>query len=66
MTKVFIIESECGWGQKVDEVKDFSAQEEAEAFVREYNSKHNPPGKTPEWYMFAKLEGRSMLEGMMR
>ena len=66
MVRVQIVESEAGWGQKVDEVKEFATQEEAEAFVRQYNATHNPPGPTPEWYMFAKLEGRSMLEGMMR
>lgn len=58
MTKVFIIESERGWGQKVDEVKEFPTPQEAEAFCREYNSKHNPPGDVaPDWYMYARMEG---------
>ena len=59
MTKVYIIESEAGWGQKVDEVKEFDTKEEAEQFCRDYNNKHNPPSnKTPSWYMYAKLEAR--------
>lgn len=52
--KVYIIESEAGWGQKVDEVKEFPSVEEAEAFCREYNSKNNLP-TTPDWYMYARL-----------
>ena len=66
-TKVLIIESESGWGQKVDEVKEFDTPEEAEQFVRKYNREHNPLcDEVPSWYMFATLAGRSPLEGMMR
>lgn len=50
--RVEIIESERGWGQKVDEVKFFDNFEEAEAFCRQYNSS-NPPGPAPDWYMQA-------------
>ena len=57
-TKVYIIESEAGWGQKVDEVKEFPSAQEAEMFCREYNRKYNPPGPTPEWYMYAHMEGK--------
>jgi len=64
MHKVFIIESESGWGQKVDEVKEFPTREEAEKFCRDYNNKHNPPGPTPEWYMYAHLDGQGY--GMLR
>jgi hypothetical protein len=64
-TKVYIIESERGWGQKVDEVMEFPTREEAEKYCREYNSKNNPPmAETPEWYMYAKLEGQEF--GMLR
>lgn len=57
-TKVLIIESERGWGQKVDEVKEFPDYAEAEKFCREYNSKHNPPmAMAPDWYMYARIEG---------
>lgn len=66
MVKVFIIESEAGWGQKVDEVKEFPTQEEAVAFVKEYNNKYNPPkAQTPDWYMYARLENDNGY-GMMR
>jgi hypothetical protein len=52
--KVLIIESERGWGQKVDEVREFATHEAAVAFCTEYNS-GNPPGPAPDWYMMAML-----------
>jgi hypothetical protein len=52
--KVNIIESEAGWGQKVDETKEFDTREEAEEFCREYNAKNNEE-KTPSWYMYAVI-----------
>lgn len=57
-TRVFIIESERGWGSKVDEVKEFDTPEEAAKFVKDYNDKYNPPrpGPAPDWYMIARLE----------
>jgi len=57
MTKVYIIESEAGWGQKVDEVKEFDTHEEAVEWATAYNDEHNPPGPTPSWYMYARVEG---------
>lgn len=48
-----IIESERGWGQKVDEVKEFDTPKERDDFVREYNSKL-PNGPAPDWYMMAE------------
>lgn len=57
MTRVLIIESERGWGQKIDEIKEFTTLEEAEAFVKQYNS-HNDQPTVPDWYMYAKIEGR--------
>lgn len=52
--RVEIIESERGWGQKVDEVKEFDTQEEAEEYVRSFNAENN---KTviPAWYMYARI-----------
>lgn len=52
--KVLIIESERGWGAKVDEVKEFDTKELAEAFIKEYNSK-NTEDTVPDWYMYARL-----------
>jgi hypothetical protein len=56
MVKVLIIESERGWGQRVDEVREFSTREEAEEFVKEYNSHNNLP-YVPDWYMRAEIAG---------
>ncbi|MGD9381595.1 MAG: hypothetical protein PVI03_04050 [Candidatus Thorarchaeota archaeon] len=56
MTKVYIIESERGWGQKVDEVKEFETREEAVAFCKDFN-KDNNQFPVPDWYMVAKIEG---------
>lgn len=58
--KVFIIESEAGWGSKIDEVIDFPTLEAAKEFVETYNRKHNPgmyeiPWDVPNWYMIAQL-----------
>ena len=65
--KVLIIESERGWGQRVDEEKEFQTREEAEAFCREYNDKHNPPlAETPNWYMYARLEDQPHFTPMLR
>ncbi len=52
--KVYIIESERGWGQKIDEVKEFDTLELAETFVTEYNS-HNTEETVPDWYMRAEV-----------
>lgn len=58
-TSVQIIESEAGWGQRVDQTLKFDSYEEAEKYVREYNTKHNPVRNfTPDWYMYAHLEGQ--------
>ena len=66
MTKVYIIESERGWGQRVEEVLEFDTPEEAEAYTRCYNNEHNPPAtQTPEWYMYAHMEGQKEY-GMLR
>jgi len=66
VTKVHIIESERGWGQKIDEVKEFPTYDEAVAFVKDYNNRYNPPDvETPDWYMYARLADDQSF-GMMR
>lgn len=67
MTKVYIIESELGWGKSVEEVLEFDTEEEAEKFCREYNRKYNPPDidVVPDWYMYAEMEGQKEY-GMLR
>lgn len=61
--KVHIIESESGWGQKVEETLRFPTREEAIKYCENYNTKYNPPGPTPSWYMYARIDGES---GMRR
>jgi hypothetical protein len=51
--RVDIIESERGWGRKVDEQKFFDNYEEAESFMEKYNA-DLPPGPAPDWYMQAE------------
>jgi len=53
MWKVAIIESERGWGQKVDEVREFKSYEDAKIFQLEFN-KQNDKDCVPDWYMVAK------------
>ncbi len=52
MTKILvdIIESERGWGQRLDETKEFDTIEEAVAYVKEFNS-HNDKETVPDWYL---------------
>lgn len=57
--RVSIIESETGWGRKVDEVIYFDNEEEAIKYVSDYNKKYNlPTDHTPGWYMFAQYDGK--------
>lgn len=66
MPKVLIIESELGWGQKVEGVIELDHDMAAEVYCRIYNRMHNPPKATaPEWYMYATPEGRPW-KGMLR
>lgn len=53
--RVCIIESERGWGSKVEEVKYFDTLVEAEAFCTEYN-KDNNLAVVPDWYEYATIE----------
>lgn len=60
--RVDIIESERGWGQKIDETIYFDNEDEAKDYVRKYNDKYNPPLKAgesvPDWYMMAHYRGK--------
>ncbi len=53
-TKVEIIESERGWGQRIDEVKTFDTYEIAEDFVKRFNAPNNK-AEVPAWYMYARI-----------
>jgi hypothetical protein len=50
--KVYIIESESGWGQRVDETMLFDDHQQALDFVVDYNSE-NDLDYVPSWYMYA-------------
>lgn len=50
--EVTIIESERGWGQKIDELKYYDDYDVAKAFVDEFNSR-NDKDEVPDWYMVA-------------
>lgn len=54
-TTVHIIESERGWGSKIDEVKEFPTREAAEKFVSDFNSDNIQDGPVPDWYMIAEI-----------
>lgn len=40
--RVNIIESEAGWGHRVDEIIEFATPDEASEYVTTYNNKYNP------------------------
>lgn len=56
--RVDIIESERGWGSKIDETKYFDNREEALKFVETYNRTHNTSATVPDWYMRADYVGK--------
>ena len=51
--RVTVIESERGWGQKVDEYRRFETKEEAEQWAKQFNAK-NDLDYVPDWYMRAE------------
>lgn len=52
MFKVHIIESERGWGSKVDDTEVFETEAEREKFIAEYNAKNNLD-YVPDIYWYA-------------
>ena len=50
---VEIIESERGWGSHVEDRAYFDTIQEADAFVKDYNTKYNSAPTVPDWYMAA-------------
>lgn len=55
--RVDIVESEAGWGSKVDSSEYFDTEAEAKKYRKEYNDRYNlplkPGEKVPGWYMIA-------------
>lgn len=60
--KVAIIESERGWGQRIDEVREFDTRAEAAAFVVDFNAENNKP-EVPDWYMYAHIIEEQRTDG---
>ncbi len=52
--KIPVIESEAGWGRKIDDWMVCLSVEDAKAFEKEFNSK-NTESSAPSWYM--QVEG---------
>lgn len=52
-----IIESERGFGQKIDEKLYFLTEELARKYQNEYNYKFNNKDFVPDWYMVAQYHG---------
>ena len=56
--RVDIIESERGWGSKIDETIYFDNELEARLYVKVYNDKYNTATEVPDWYMKAEYVGK--------
>ena len=56
--RVDIIESERGWGQKLDETIYFDNEAEARQYAIDYNNKYNTAAVAPDWYMRADYVGQ--------
>ena len=54
--RVFLVESEAGWGRRIDEEVEFLTREEAERYTREYNECFNRGPVSSEWSLVAKME----------
>ena len=52
MIKIYITESERGWGSKVEYIKKFDTKDLAQAYIDEFNCK-NDKETVPDWYMYA-------------
>lgn len=61
---VQIIESERGWGSRVDEEIHFDSEREAKEWVRAYNIKYNSSNDVPDWYMVAAYAGEQEVDGL--
>ena len=56
--RVDIIESERGWGSKIDESIYFDNEVEAKEYAADYNRKYNTTTDVPDWYMRADYVGK--------
>ena len=53
--KIAVIESERGWGSKIDDYMVCLDVDDAKAFAQEFNS-YNISETTPDWYMVVESE----------
>lgn len=53
--KVLIREFERGWGNKIDEIKEFDTLQEAIDFCYTFN-RENKLVVAPDWYMTAEIQ----------
>lgn len=58
---VEMIESEAGWGSRVDERLYFKTEEVAKQFVECYNTKWNSSNAVPDWYILATYVGECIV-----
>ncbi len=54
--QVPVIESEKGWGNKIDDYMICLTTEDATVFKDAFNAKNDPSKPTPDWYMMAMSE----------
>lgn len=47
---VEIIESERGWGQRIEGVEEFDTQQQADSYIKEYNKDNTGPVPDTYWY----------------
>ena len=59
--RVNVIESERGWGQKVEDIKFFDDEQTAKDFVKDFN-KDNNLSYVPDWYMYADEPQKVMVD----
>lgn len=51
--RVDVIETERGWGSRVEDTKYFDTEKKAKAWADAYNKKYNNEKVVPAWYMYA-------------
>lgn len=56
--KVNIMESERGWGSKVEDTYYFDSKQDAAIWCMNYNKKYQSSSSTPDWYMIAEYAGQ--------
>lgn len=59
--KVEMIESERGWGSRVDERLYFIDEATAVNFTVTYNQRWNTETHTPDWYIVARYVGETSI-----